>query len=34
MRIVIVGAGLAGLTTAIDLVDAGYEVEIFESRSF
>jgi zeta-carotene desaturase len=34
MRVVIVGAGLAGLTTAIDLVDAGYEVEIFESRPF
>ncbi|MGL5034259.1 MAG: 9,9'-di-cis-zeta-carotene desaturase [Microcystaceae cyanobacterium] len=34
MRVAIVGAGLAGLTTAIDLVDAGYEVEIFESRPF
>jgi len=34
MRVAIVGAGLAGLTTAVDLVDAGWEVEIFESRPF
>lgn len=34
MRIAIVGAGLAGMATAIDLVDAGCEVEIFESRPF
>ncbi|NCJ05740.1 9,9'-di-cis-zeta-carotene desaturase [Synechococcales cyanobacterium C] len=34
MRIAIVGAGLAGIVTAIDLVDAGHEVEIFESRPF
>lgn len=34
MRVVIVGAGLAGLATAVDLVDAGCEVEIFESRPF
>ena len=34
MRVAIVGAGLAGLATAIDLVDVGYEVEIFESRPF
>jgi zeta-carotene desaturase len=34
MRIAIVGAGLAGMATAIDLVDAGAEVEIFESRPF
>ncbi|MGB3693652.1 MAG: 9,9'-di-cis-zeta-carotene desaturase [Spirulinaceae cyanobacterium] len=34
MRVAIVGAGLAGMATAIDLVDAGYEVEIFESRPF
>jgi zeta-carotene desaturase len=34
MRVAIVGAGLAGMTTAIDLVDAGWEVEIFESRPF
>ena len=34
MRVAIVGAGLAGMATAIDLVDAGTEVEIFESRPF
>jgi zeta-carotene desaturase len=34
MRVAIVGAGLAGMTTAIDLVDAGCQVEIFESRPF
>ena len=34
MRVAIVGAGLAGLATAVELADAGWEVEIFESRSF
>ncbi|MDJ0675852.1 MAG: 9,9'-di-cis-zeta-carotene desaturase [Calothrix sp. MO_167.B42] len=34
MRVAIVGAGLAGLVTAVDLVDAGCEVQIFESRPF
>jgi zeta-carotene desaturase len=34
MRVAIVGAGLAGMATAIDLVDAGCDVEIFESRPF
>ena len=34
MRVAIVGAGLAGMATAIDLVDAGVEVEIFEARPF
>ncbi len=34
MKVAIVGAGLAGLATAIDLVDAGCEVEIFEARPF
>jgi len=34
MRVAIVGAGLAGMATAVELVDAGQEVEIFESRSF
>ncbi|MEM1311771.1 MAG: FAD-dependent oxidoreductase, partial [Cyanobacteria bacterium P01_H01_bin.153] len=32
MRVAIVGAGLAGLSTAVELADAGHEVEIFESR--
>ncbi len=34
MRVAIAGAGLAGMATAIELVDAGHEVEIFESRPF
>ena len=34
MKIAIVGSGLAGLTAAVDLVDSGHEVEIYESRSF
>jgi len=34
MRVAIVGAGLAGMATAMDLADAGWEVEIFESRPF
>jgi zeta-carotene desaturase len=34
MRVAIVGAGLAGMATAVDLVDAGHSVEIFESRPF
>jgi zeta-carotene desaturase len=34
MRVAIVGAGLGGMATAVDLVDAGCEVEIFESRPF
>jgi zeta-carotene desaturase len=34
MRVAIVGAGLAGMATAVDLVDAGCQVEIFESRPF
>ena len=34
MRVAIVGAGLAGMVAAIDLVDAGCEVEILESRPF
>jgi len=34
MRVAIIGAGLAGLSTAVNLVDAGWEVEIFESRPF
>ena len=34
MKIAIVGSGLAGLTAAVDLVDNGHEVEIYESRPF
>jgi len=34
VKIAIVGSGLAGLTAAVNLVDEGLEVEIYESRSF
>ena len=34
MRVAIVGAGLAGMATAVELVNAGHDVEIFESRPF
>jgi len=34
MRVAIVGAGLAGLSTAVNLADAGWEVELYESRPF
>ncbi len=34
MRVAIVGAGLAGLSTAVELAEAGHETEIFESRPF
>ena len=34
MRVAIAGAGLAGMITAMELADAGHEVEIFEARPF
>ncbi len=34
MRVAIVGAGLAGLTAAVDLVDAGCAVDLYEARPF
>lgn len=34
MRVAIVGAGLAGMAAAVDLVDAGHQVELYESRPF
>eukprot|EP00957_Ditylum_brightwellii_P032142 2436978-Ditylum_brightwellii.AAC.1 len=34
LKIGIVGAGLAGMVAAMDLADAGHEVEMFEVRPF
>lgn len=33
-RVAVVGAGLAGMVAAMDLADAGHEVELFELRPF
>jgi len=32
MRVAVVGGGLAGLSAALDLVDAGHEVAVYEAR--
>jgi len=34
LRVAIVGGGLAGLSTAVELLDQGHEVEVFEQRPF
>ena len=34
LKIAVVGAGLAGMFAAMDLVDAGHDVELFELRPF
>ena len=34
LRVAIVGSGLAGLSTAVELLDQGYEVDLYEQRPF
>ena len=34
LHVAIIGCGLAGLSTAVELLDAGYSVEIFDQRPF
>ncbi|KAL3516252.1 hypothetical protein ACH5RR_023154 [Cinchona calisaya] len=34
LKVAIVGSGLAGMSTAVELLDQGHEVDIYESRSF
>ena len=34
MRVAIIGSGLAGLSTAVELVDQGCQVDIYEARPF
>ncbi|CAH9073493.1 unnamed protein product [Cuscuta epithymum] len=34
LKVAIIGAGLAGMSTAVELLDQGHEVDIYDSRSF
>ncbi|KAH7543215.1 hypothetical protein FEM48_Zijuj02G0160700 [Ziziphus jujuba var. spinosa] len=34
LKVAIIGAGLAGMSTAVELLDQGHEVDIYESRQF
>ncbi|XP_020091996.1 zeta-carotene desaturase, chloroplastic/chromoplastic [Ananas comosus] len=34
LRVAIIGSGLAGMSTAVELLDQGHEVDIYESRPF
>jgi len=33
MKVIVIGAGLAGLACAVELADNGYEVEVLEKLS-
>jgi len=34
LKVAIIGAGLAGMSTAVELLDQGHEVNLYESRPF
>jgi zeta-carotene desaturase len=34
LKVAIIGAGLAGMSTAVELLDQGHEVDIYDQRSF
>ncbi|XP_043815084.1 zeta-carotene desaturase, chloroplastic/chromoplastic isoform X2 [Manihot esculenta] len=34
LKVAIIGSGLAGMSTAVELLDQGHEVDIYESRTF
>lgn len=34
LKVIVIGCGLAGLSTAAELVDQGHQVEIYEARPF
>ena len=34
LKVAIIGSGLAGLSTAAELLDQGYEVDVYEQRPF
>ena len=34
LKVAVVGSGLAGLSTAVELLDQGYEVDVYEQRPF
>ncbi|XP_010419792.1 PREDICTED: zeta-carotene desaturase, chloroplastic/chromoplastic-like [Camelina sativa] len=34
LKVAIIGAGLAGMSTAVELLDQGHEVDIYDSRTF
>uniref|UniRef100_A0A8R7PE01 Amine oxidase domain-containing protein n=1 Tax=Triticum urartu TaxID=4572 RepID=A0A8R7PE01_TRIUA len=34
LKVAIIGAGLAGMSTAVELLDQGHEVDLYDSRTF